>query len=225
MGNKFVLNKSYICTSITGSTPSFEEVGNSVNSVSLWDMMGKPIYILDSGKRYKYTEKIVTFEVGEKYIFRKNNPFTLEGKVSIPSIQPSKTMADASYFMDLILNEHCIHQPKSVLRVLMDILDWEIRNKWDRSKKGMQALLTERVLSYMEDYEGSWNGASQFDLEKKFILSVIFPNDYMMLRAAESLQLPCKPTMEWPVDKPPVIKIGEKEFKDWFLPFVRPVEE
>lgn len=223
MENSFILNKTYKCTSITGIAPSFEEVDNPVKTASLWGLPNQTIYIIDSGKKYEYVEKVVTFSVDAEYSVKCCDPLILEGKVNIPAIQPDKKILDASYWITEIMEKHCLHQPKSVVHVIIEILNTEIMNQWDGTKEGMYTILSDHIAAYVDAYSKPWR--SSFDAERDFILAIFFPSYYTMIRTADKLQLPGKPSIEWPIAKSPVLKVGTKLFSEWFTPIVSPIKQ
>ena len=136
-------------------------------------LSNQTIYIIDSGKKYEYVEKVVTFSVDAEYSVKCCDPLILDGKVNIPAIQPDKKILDASYWISEIMESHCLHQPKSVVHVIIEILNTEIMNQWDGTKEGMYIILSDHIAEYMDAYSKPWR--SSFDAERDFIFSYILP--------------------------------------------------
>lgn len=226
MSKEFVVDKIYRCTSVCGVTPCFADVECGTHALDLFDMAGVDVYIVDSGKKYLYWEKVVTFKPESLYRCVDVNPLTFEGKVYVPATMPLDYVEHASDVIQQILKSHQILVPKSVTYTIINILEFTLSTSWDKSVDSMYEILSDWISRYVEPFKGSWNGASRFRIEKDIMLSIMLPREYCILMAMDNMPLPDKVEVEWSDNEQPVLRFQNGEsFLDWFNRKSAPIEE
>lgn len=223
MKGQFEVGKIYKCISRSGSAPSFEEIGNTMNGVCLFNYMMEDVYIENDDAKYKYIRDVVEVQVNGQYEVLLLKPLTLKGPLSFPALEPSTKFKNAVRMLRHLLHE-TDKQRSSMMQAVIDTMSWDIENKWDESLEGLKEIVGNNISDYVKPYRGSSCGFSTYDIEKKFILSIIVPADYNVAISVPSEVLPDGLFVKWPEHGIPRIMVSENmTLYRWYTELISPM--
>lgn len=223
MKGKFEVGKTYKCISRSGSAPSFEEIGNTMNGVCLFSYMMEDIYIKNDDAKYKYIRDVVEVQIEGQYEVLSLKPLMLKGPLSFPALEPSNKFKNAVRMLRHLLHE-TDKQRSSMMQAIIDTMSWHIENQWDETLEGLKEIVGNHILDYVRPYRGSSCGFSTHDIKKRFILSIVTPADYNVAVSVPSEVLPDSLFVKWPENSIPRIMVSENmTLYRWYTELISPI--